>query len=279
MEVVKMIASVAGEEVFMGECHPARARVLVKKQLASWKDGKLLLHILGVHDALLTNNPESARGPLDDENVSKQEMERRFAWFRNFMVKSTKVFAKMARSLPSLEDARAWAEAEKEKAEASSTDQTSAVFGHPIGTIPSFRFGYRGSKLLLYRTPEPEVVLTDAEAEAYFEKESAEIIERFVSSRDTRDQERDLVELAADGFIAEHGLSAIWETAPDMSRVFRVPVLPAGPDITEAEYEKLRERDRMLLRKEYGRKDYVESPPTVVAELVQVRCLWSQADY
>ncbi len=30
MEVVKMIASVAGEEVFMGECHPARARVLVK---------------------------------------------------------------------------------------------------------------------------------------------------------------------------------------------------------------------------------------------------------
>lgn len=109
MEVVKMIALVAGEEVFMGECHPARARVLVKKELASWKDGKLLLHVLSVHDKILANNPEAIYGPQDKGGVSKAELERRLAWFRSFMTTSTKVLAQMARPLPSLEEALRWA--------------------------------------------------------------------------------------------------------------------------------------------------------------------------
>lgn len=110
MEAVKMVASVAGEEVFVGECHPARARVLVKRQFASWKDGKVLLHILNVHDQVLSTNPEAIRGPLDDGNVSKQELERRMAWFRSFMEKVTHVVASHFIELPSKEEAEAWRE-------------------------------------------------------------------------------------------------------------------------------------------------------------------------
>lgn len=105
MESVKMVTNVAGEEMYVGECHPARARVLVKKELASWRDGKVLLHVLNVHDKLLSSNPEAARGPLDDNNVSKQEMERRFAWFRSFMDKTTRVLVAGRMELPSKEEA------------------------------------------------------------------------------------------------------------------------------------------------------------------------------
>ena len=104
MEKVKMVTQVAGEEVFVGECHPARARVLVKKQIASWLDGKVLLHVLNVHDKLLASNPDAWHGPLDDGNVSKQEMERRTAWFRSFMEKSSRALVAGTVELPSEEE-------------------------------------------------------------------------------------------------------------------------------------------------------------------------------
>lgn len=106
MEKVKMVTQVAGEEVFVGECHPARARVLVKKQIASWLDGKVLLHVLNVHDKLLASNPDAWHGPLDDGNVSKQEMERRTAWFRSFMEKSSRALVAGTVELPSEEEVK-----------------------------------------------------------------------------------------------------------------------------------------------------------------------------
>lgn len=107
---IKMVARIAGEEVYVGECNSARARILVKQNYASWHEGKILLHILNVHDTLLATNPILGQGPLDDENVSKQEIERRMAWFRSVLQKTSVMLSpdRHIRPLPSVEEAREW---------------------------------------------------------------------------------------------------------------------------------------------------------------------------
>lgn len=108
---IKMVARIAGEEVYVGECNSARARILVKRSYASWCEGKILLHILNVHDQLLANGTQNFRGPLDDENVSEREMGRRLAWFRAFMVKATEALTPRLQRFPSVEEAEAWYQA------------------------------------------------------------------------------------------------------------------------------------------------------------------------
>lgn len=256
--MIKMITSIAGEEIFVGDCHPARARILVKKELASWKDGKLLLHVLGVHDALLKGNPDVARGPLDDENVSKQEMERRLAWFRSLMVKSSKVFAQMARPLPSLEEAEAWEEL-----------QATSLLGAEVVATP----------------PAPGEPLSWEEARPYYEDtvlediifEMRDLWERphvdwlqggptlqvvgsdpLLTSSTSQDMQLELGKIFSGGTQEEVHVRCVW---PEIA-----------PPLTRAEYEAIWRQDR---EKTHCLLEDMGTPMVPVAHLTQVRYLWA----
>ena len=278
MEVIKMIASVAGEEVFVGECHPARARVLVKKQLASWKDGKILLHVLSVHDKMLESNPHAAHGPLDDKNVSKAELERRLAWFRSFMEKSTQVLAKGNVALPTLEEVAAWRQPDSSKgsepwAEVPSWD------GPPTRTSTHTRFVVMPP----YRTAAAAV--SDAETKEYFHTNTLALSDLWAPESQDGDILADLFGMPADAkveseddatdedvaaFLREYGLEVLWLTDPDVNAEFRVPSVFAGPQVTEAEYQERIERDRLLLQEEVNGPDYADYEAKPVATLDQV---------
>jgi hypothetical protein len=80
---IKMIADVGGSEpIDAGHCHPSQARILVKKQLASWQDGKLLVQIRPTHLMVANNTINRKDG---DPNVSKAEVERRTEWFQSII--------------------------------------------------------------------------------------------------------------------------------------------------------------------------------------------------
>lgn len=256
MEVVKMVASVAGEEVFVGECHPARARVLVKKQLASWKDGKILLHVLQVHDKLLAANPEAARGPLDDENVSKQEMERRLAWFRSFMDKSARVLVRGHRPLPSKEETAAWKEKHlREREEA---------WAREVHASEETR--------IKYNIVEPTI--SDEEAASYFEdvplpEELEEVDLRYYWE-------------AAPGTVVsevEVVLSQLWgEDVPVVKRQPRAKrVYPDIEQVTRESYQAQVERDRRLVR-EHAESFGGDTPPVEVATMDQIRHYWAKSE-
>lgn len=88
--VVKMVIRVGKDEVPLGECHPAQARNLVKKEYASWDDGKLL--ILGRPTFLRMLGDEKEHWTLSYErpDVSDSELDRRKAWFKEFMTQAVK---------------------------------------------------------------------------------------------------------------------------------------------------------------------------------------------
>jgi len=69
-----------GEPFDAGQCHPSQARILVKKKLAEWRDGKLLVQLRPVHIAVAMN---TLTLPGEDRKVSEEEVERRQAWFRS----------------------------------------------------------------------------------------------------------------------------------------------------------------------------------------------------
>lgn len=303
LELIKMFAHVPGEKMFIGECHPTRASVLVEKDLASWEDGNLLLHILDAHNTILKNNPGAIQGPLDDgygrdlecrrawfqSSITKankgplplpdymSEEGRRRSWFRSFIIKANKLLAKMDRPLPSIAEGRAWAEAEQLKEAACSEASAVAKLGLPLKTVQSVRFKRCGTKFRIYQTPDPDIVFTDAEIEAYF-KENIEEVRQILSDSPAYEAEREALRRATEEFLAKQGLPALWESAPNVSQIFGVHSSHTAPSITKEAYDTTYERDRVLLRREYELKDYSESPPTVVAELNQVRCLWAQSE-
>ncbi len=58
-KTVKMIADLGtGAPINAGHCHPSQARILVKKDLAQWQDGKLLLRLRPVHLVVAANHPK-----------------------------------------------------------------------------------------------------------------------------------------------------------------------------------------------------------------------------
>jgi len=78
---IKVIADLGkGEPFDAGHCHPSQARILVKKKLAEWRDGKLLVMLRPVHIAVAMN---TLTLPGEDRKVSEEEVERRQAWFRS----------------------------------------------------------------------------------------------------------------------------------------------------------------------------------------------------
>lgn len=305
MEMVKMVTQMAGEEVFVGECHPARARVLVKKQLASWMDGKVLLHILNVHDKLLASNPEAWHGPLDDGNVSKQEMERRTAWFRSFMEKSSHALTGGVVELPTVEEAEKWTKPVEASIPLSKEARAHIVFS----SIDRLRFLFTedgfdaGSKEgqarlggirkdiqedLLLRIAEEGVGegvdvwqltadlmdeainagITDEEAATYFDTESCVV--------------SDLKELESVSIPGDDPLQSMWPRDPDVSGVFASPAtktladylvedLPGdSPESFDPDVYKARlERDQRLI--EATRVALYAEPPKVIASLRQVQ--------
>jgi hypothetical protein len=88
MKTIKMIAKIGDQKVPVGTCNSAQARILVRDDLAAWQDGDLILFIRQAHLALLDSNPGVWRYKDDDHNVSQAEMDRRKAWFMEFMPKA-----------------------------------------------------------------------------------------------------------------------------------------------------------------------------------------------
>ena len=81
-----------GDKVLpLGTCHPAQARIMVQKELASWDDGELLLILRPAHSDFLDHDQEHLiHGPVFDPNVSKAELDRRLIWLKWFLEQSTK---------------------------------------------------------------------------------------------------------------------------------------------------------------------------------------------
>ena len=80
----------------LGKCNPATARVLVKKELATWEDGNLKVILRPAHSEILDRDPyQLIRRAEDDQNVSKAELDRRLDWFKQFIRKATMALASM----------------------------------------------------------------------------------------------------------------------------------------------------------------------------------------
>lgn len=93
MKTIKMVAKVGDQQVPVGTCKSAQARILVRDDLAAWQDGELILFIRRAHLALLESNRVAWRCKADDHNVSEAEINRRKAWFISFMPLAATTFA------------------------------------------------------------------------------------------------------------------------------------------------------------------------------------------
>ena len=83
---VPMIVHIDHKPVPVGYANPAQARILVKKELATWQDGSLLILLRpAFRDLLSSNGPHLMKGPFDDENTSLAELDRRLMWFKHFV--------------------------------------------------------------------------------------------------------------------------------------------------------------------------------------------------
>lgn len=96
--VVKMVIRVGKDEVPLGECHPAQARNLVKKEYASWDDGKLL--ILARPAFLKLAEGDHWVLPNEKPDVSDRELDRRKIWFKDFMTQAVKAIVPSADDKP-----------------------------------------------------------------------------------------------------------------------------------------------------------------------------------
>lgn len=93
MKHVRLKFKLGDKVLSLGDCHPAQARLMVQKELASWDNGELLLLLRPAHSDLLDHDPEHLIGPAYDSNVSKAELDRRLVWFKWFLEKSTKALS------------------------------------------------------------------------------------------------------------------------------------------------------------------------------------------
>lgn len=78
MSHVIMVARVGDQEVHVGKCTHAQARILVKKEHGRIEDGKIVLNLRPVHVQVAEQMIERDANP----NVSKAELNRRMEWLR-----------------------------------------------------------------------------------------------------------------------------------------------------------------------------------------------------
>jgi len=82
MSQVIMFARMDSEDIHVGKCTHAQARILEKKGHGQIEDGKLRLNIRPVH-LMAAENQRVIGDP--DPNVSKAELERRIKWLQSLM--------------------------------------------------------------------------------------------------------------------------------------------------------------------------------------------------
>jgi|APSaa5957512622_1039677.scaffolds.fasta_scaffold36023_5 hypothetical protein len=81
MSQIIMFARVGDEDIHVGKCTHAQARIITKKGHGEVEDGKLRLNIRPVHLEVA----ERAVHEPTDPNVSKKELQRRIEWLRGLM--------------------------------------------------------------------------------------------------------------------------------------------------------------------------------------------------
>lgn len=88
---IKMVTRLGGEEFTVGECSPAQARILSKKDHAKLVDGKLLVSIRPFHLDMAVNDVAAGGMSITprDPNVSDAELGRRLDWFRSLLGNGT----------------------------------------------------------------------------------------------------------------------------------------------------------------------------------------------
>jgi hypothetical protein len=91
--VVKMMIRVGKDEIPLGECHAAQARNLVKKEFASWQDGKLLILARPAFLKLMEDGDHWVRS-AERSDISDRELDRRKIWFKEFMTKAALAVSK-----------------------------------------------------------------------------------------------------------------------------------------------------------------------------------------
>jgi hypothetical protein len=77
-----MVTRLGDQEVVVGECSSAQARILSKKEHAKFVDGKLMVSIRPFHADMALN---SIADRDKDPNVSTAEVRRRLDWFRGLL--------------------------------------------------------------------------------------------------------------------------------------------------------------------------------------------------
>jgi hypothetical protein len=79
---IKMVTRLGDQEVVVGECSSAQARILSKKEHGKFVDGKLMFSNRPIHADMAVNSIASED---KDPNVSTAEVRRRLDWFRGLL--------------------------------------------------------------------------------------------------------------------------------------------------------------------------------------------------
>jgi len=90
-----MYAQAGDERLYVGHCHPGGARKLVKKELASWDNGDLILILQPVY--LKFMEQDFWTGERDHE-ISRAELDRRRHWFKNLVSRGAQALLSQERS-------------------------------------------------------------------------------------------------------------------------------------------------------------------------------------
>ncbi|MEI6297333.1 MAG: hypothetical protein WCO84_06895, partial [bacterium] len=94
-----MIFKIGDEVLSIGKCHPSQARILVKKDLATWEDGNIKVILRNAQAEAFEHNQDNfLHGPSDNKDVSMGEMDRRLDWFKNVILKTTLAAGGLGRS-------------------------------------------------------------------------------------------------------------------------------------------------------------------------------------
>lgn len=203
---VSMFYRFGEENLPLGKCHPSQARILVRKELATWEDGNLKVILRPAHSEILDRDPyQLIRRAEDDQNVSKAELDRRLDWFKQFARKATMALGELGRpgqdiSQEAVEEGKRRFETIRELA------TTEAVTYKKFTLIPK--------------------TMNIAEAMDFFlDEKGGDLVEA----------DLDLEALPEN---TEKELPSLWDTSPDVSEVFQ----PKKVKITEETTEKPQEK-------------------------------------
>lgn len=110
MKTIPMVAKLGDQRIPVGTCNSAQARILVRDELASWEDGKLLLIIRKAHLELMESNDHLWSTPADKGMMSRNELHRRQAWFTQLVERSSKALVNTALNHGVVSETTVWSD-------------------------------------------------------------------------------------------------------------------------------------------------------------------------